>query len=367
LSQQPQFVSPADISNIPFSSLPHFESALSDVQSGQVESLLKRITALEVELSQKNEEIFKFAMVKDELARTTASEQRLLSTVRGIEIKTIEYERLFKKLEPKWHEAQTNARLAEQAKEKSDSALEQMQKKLEARDKTIADLKDQLATTKSDLKIKSDELLSSAIPELADLELHRVEKAQIKAEREKLERLLASKTKDFEFTSMQYQKASSSAASLAKEVSELTAKNIVLARKADETRIKVAEIQKASDQRELEKMCVEFRDERDHLRTELERRERELIELRQVQRRGLRGGRSGSPLVAGQGGPMSPRMGVSNRTIPGASGGTQMSRSQSANASSAGTGTPIEPGGGTAGGSGQTQGLQHRWHHVLDN
>ncbi|KAF2096293.1 hypothetical protein NA57DRAFT_79059 [Rhizodiscina lignyota] len=137
------------------------------------------------------------------------------------------------------HEEQ-NMELVKTLKERDGhiKQIEMLQKKVEARDNTIATLKDERTELRKQLNAASEALQSSEIPEVAELERLRKSVEIVQAEKEKLQDKLKSNDQTLEYTRTAYQNASSAAANLGTENEDLKARIVTLERQDPDEQVK---------------------------------------------------------------------------------------------------------------------------------
>lgn len=286
-------------------------AALDDEQSDQITQLLTRVSLhptsdlprsvplthtqvadLQIQLQSKANAESRVADLEAQLRDKETTEARHHNTIATLELKVAEHVSLVNKFNPLYHEALNARRVAELAASEADTRAAALSKKLDARAAELATLKAKSAELEANLATASAALVSSSIPAASELESMRLAKAAAEAERDKLERRLASTAQDFEFTREQYQRASSSAAALAEEAGALRAEQEVLRRRAGENVVRVHEIQAASEAAQLGARIDEVVAEREALRVEVARGQEELARMRAG--RGLRSGMGGS-------------------------------------------------------------------------
>lgn len=110
-------------------------------------------------------------------------------------------------------------------------------------------LKDQRLRLQEELSRARDALTRSTIPGIAELEATRALARQAADESSRLRSSLANTRHDFEFTRSQYQDASTTAAELAAQVSELESQNAELKRLASDERRRLAELNYREDRK----------------------------------------------------------------------------------------------------------------------
>lgn len=193
--------------------------------------------------------------------------------------------------------------------------LETSNQRLEKLQTDTMALKDQWLQLQEELRETRDALKSSAVPGVAELEVAREQARAATSQVQQLQTSLNNLRRDFDFTGSQYQDASTKAADLAAQVSELESANAELKRRASDERRNLAGLNYREDKKRDLTKIAELEAELANRESVLRRVEEEVKALRKgrgVQTRGssvqprdvgmLGGGASPRPGAPGGGG-----------------------------------------------------------------
>lgn len=207
---------------------------------------------------------------------------------------------MVKKFEPKYKELTFERNVATNKLAEAWKKAEKLGMSLEQRTVELNNAKQEINRTQEELKEATNQLLLSSIPEVRELEEL---KRKLQAAEEEKEKALKSKAytdKDCGFFQEQYQNASSSAASLGREVEQLREENKDLQKKADENRVQIQKIQEESAQKQLNDQIEELKEQVEDLKAQMQRKAEELKKKGDRSLRGMSGAQS--PMVGNFGG-----------------------------------------------------------------
>lgn len=162
------------------------------------------------------------------------------------------------KIQPKYQEALNERAKFQAEREAAVAQATTLSERIEARLSDIVKLKEEKASLGKELADTQRLLRTSSVPDMAQLEQAKEAGQVLQAEKIKLEKKVASMTRDFEFTRDAYQKASNSAVDLANELSEVQQEMTVLRQKADENSVRIAELQRDSERQQKEDRITEL-------------------------------------------------------------------------------------------------------------
>lgn len=289
----------------------------NEQQAGQMTYLLAKVAELQSRLqAAKGSE----ARV-NELEAQLRSKVDLVSIFRhnimNLESRISEQANLIDKFQPLWQNTLGAKRQAETSSAKTETQVTTLSWQLGVRDAENSSLKAKVSSLEEKLESVTTNSLDPIIKEYGELQ---VRTKTLEEENSKLEKRLASTTRDFEFTREQYQKVTSSAVTLSDEIKRLNEINAKLLLQADANRVRISEIQAESESKQLMERIGELGEEVELLQVELWKKNEE---LKARGPRGLRGiSVPRSPKVAGQ------NLG-SPKVTGGTNTGTRSSRSSS--------------------------------------
>jgi chromosome segregation ATPase len=288
-----------------------------------------------------------------QLRAKESTEAELRQSNKRLQAKCNDYERSIDKIVPKYQEALNERGQAAHDIQESMARETSMRQKLDARTSELSKVREQKALVDAELAEARIALSSSSIPEVAELQKVKDELRAAQFDLEKAQKKLASAQNDVDYMRSNYQEASSAAAEMRSELDELKAKNVVLARKADDNAVEIHRIQASNDIKEYLQLISELEVEKAGVERELEKKAEELRTL-------LNGRRT----TRGTSVPRSPRMGTMS---PG-----QSSRPMSRVLGGVGSrGSSPAPGGSESGfrgpgtfGDALYPGVANRFHHL---
>ena len=172
-------------------------------------------------------------------------------------------------VQPKYRQAIADKSKAQAERDVAQTQVIKLDQVNNGRIEEIANLKEEKTSLERQLTVAQDALRKSSVPGAAKLGQAQDQIRELLADKERLEKRVASVQGNFDFTRDAYQKASSHVTELNSEINDLKEENVVLRRQASENRVRISEIQRASEARQREERIEE-------LEALLKDREREL-------------------------------------------------------------------------------------------
>lgn len=239
------------------------------------------------------------AELQFKLQQKTESEEKLRAKVKTLDMRLDDYAKSIRKIQPKYRESIKERGEFETECRNAQAKANTLAQRIEARVVDINKLKEEKVILESNLTVARAALSASDIPQVAELAKAQDQIRDLEAEKARLEKRMSSMQKDFDFTRDSYQQASTSAAELAHELSELKSTMVTLERKASENTLRIAEIQRSNESKEREERIAELEALLKDRETELQRKNEE-----------LRAKTNGRRETRGTSVPRSPRMGT---------------------------------------------------------
>jgi chromosome segregation ATPase len=188
--------------------------------------------------------------MKLELDKKDETNVQLRQKVIELERRVDDYDATLRKIHPKYREAIRERGDFELSRNAAQSQAAVLTERIQARISEIESLKEQKKSLETELASSRTALGNSPIPEVAELAKAQEAIRSLEDEKARLEKRIASLQKDFDFTRDSYQKASSSAVEAMNELGEMKEKMVELKRKASDTTVRIAEIQRSNANKE---------------------------------------------------------------------------------------------------------------------
>jgi chromosome segregation ATPase len=189
--------------------------------------------------------------------------------VKDLETRIQDLTKTIQNVQPKYRQAIADKGRAEAERDAAQSQAIKLNEVNNTRVEEIAKLKAEKTNLEAELTVARAALSTSSVPEAAKLAQAQDQIRELLAEKERLEKRVASVQGNFDFTRDAYQKASSHVTELNNEINQLKEENMILNRQASDNRVRIAEIQRASEAKQREERIEE-------LEALLKDREREL-------------------------------------------------------------------------------------------
>ena len=202
-------------------------------------------------------------------------------------------------MQPRYQEALNDRGRFEHEVNEATSRANSLQQRLDARVADLTKLKEEKANIDSELAATRAELISSAIPEVAELNRMRNEVTKAQAESERQQKRVSSMQNELEYMRTNYQNASTAAGEAVSELNEVKAELIAAQHKASENARRIHEVQASSEIKQHLAQIKELGAEKAEAERELEKKSDELKAV-------LNGRRA----TRGTSVPRSPRMGT---------------------------------------------------------
>jgi chromosome segregation ATPase len=193
-----------------------------------------------------------------ELQNKQSTEEQLRQLVKGLEARLEDHVSTIKKFQPKLKQAIADRGKFQAERDAAKSQAVTLTSAIETRVAEIAKFREEKATLETELATARAALSNSTVPDIAKLAQTQEQLRTLQAEKERLEKRIASMQKELEYARELYQKASSHTSELQNELSELREENDMLQRKASENTIRIAEIQRANEAKEREERIDEL-------------------------------------------------------------------------------------------------------------
>lgn len=216
--------------------------------------LLQKLNSLEIQLRKRDER-----------------EIELDQTNLELEVRCLDFESSIKLIQPKYQEAINDRGLFENEKELALGRERSLQQALESKEKQLAKTQEENINILKELKTAQEALSNSKIPEVAELQKMRLEIIVLKAENERLQKQIKLKDSDYDYMQTNYQKVSTSAASLAQQIQCQENEIKALKIKAGENAIRINQIQSENAVNDLQLMIRGLRAEKIELELHVEK------------------------------------------------------------------------------------------------
>ncbi|RKF62924.1 putative 60s ribosomal protein l4-a [Golovinomyces cichoracearum] len=219
-----------------------------------VSLLLQKLNTLEIQLRKRDER-----------------EIELDQTNLELEVRCLDFESSFKLIQPKYQEAINDRGLFEHEKELALGREKSLRQTLESKEKQLAKTQEENVKILQDLKTAQEALSNSKIPEIAELQKMRLEITVLKTENERLQKQIKLKDSDYDYMQTNYQKVSTSAASLAQQIRYQEDEMKALKIKAGENAFRINQIQSENAINDLQLMIRGLRAEKIELERHVEK------------------------------------------------------------------------------------------------
>ncbi|KAI1007638.1 hypothetical protein K3495_g577 [Podosphaera aphanis] len=213
----------------------------------------------------------KLSTLDNKLRLKEARERELCQMNNELEIRCHDFECSLKVIQPRFQEALNDRGLFEHEKNLALGREQKLRQKLDNTEAALAKIQQEKSQLDAELHAMRLSFSNSGIPEVVELEKQRVEVMNLRAENEKLRNQNQIIQADFDYMQSNYQTASTSAASSAKQVVALNSEIEKLKVKASENIVSIHRMQIDSTLSELQSTVRSLRAEKMEMERQLEK------------------------------------------------------------------------------------------------